>query len=114
MKRLVQLILAASLLSLSCQTIYNLVNPNEPTTLTPIPASDDDVPSNKVASIAEKLDELGGQPCQDIDDFTCVTITVPLDHFDPANTETIDIVLAVAPALGERDVRPSLPWRTGR
>jgi pimeloyl-ACP methyl ester carboxylesterase len=102
MKRLVQLILAASLLSLSCQTIYNLVNPNEPTTLTPIPASDDDVPSNKVASIAEKLDELGGQPCQDIDDFTCVTITVPLDHFDPANTETIDIVFAVAPALGER------------
>jgi pimeloyl-ACP methyl ester carboxylesterase len=31
-----------------------------------------------------------------------VTITVPLDHFDAANSETIDVVFAVLPAQGER------------
>jgi pimeloyl-ACP methyl ester carboxylesterase len=45
---------------------------------------------------------LGGKPCENITRFTCVTITVPLDHFDPANPEAIEVVFAVAPARGER------------
>jgi pimeloyl-ACP methyl ester carboxylesterase len=30
-----------------------------------------------------------------------VTVTVPLDHFDPANTQTIDVVFAILPASGQ-------------
>ena len=30
----------------------------------------------------------------------CGTLTVPLDHFDPANTSTIDVVFAILPASG--------------
>lgn len=48
------------------------------------------------------LAELGGQPCPDESAFTCVTLTVPLDHFDPANRQTIDVVFGVLPATGER------------
>ncbi len=48
------------------------------------------------------LEELGGQPCPDDSVFTCVTLTVPLDHFDPANRETLDVVFGVLPATGER------------
>ena len=55
-------------------------------------------PPNPILAI---LEELGGQPCPD-SDFTCVTLTVPLDHFDSANRETIDVVFGVLPATGER------------
>lgn len=48
------------------------------------------------------LEELGGQPCPDDSAFTCVTLTVPLDHFDPANRETLEVVFGVLPATGER------------
>jgi pimeloyl-ACP methyl ester carboxylesterase len=48
------------------------------------------------------LEELGGQPCPSESDFTCVTLTVPLDHFDPANRNTVDVVFGVLPATGER------------
>lgn len=50
---------------------------------------------------AEILEELGGEPCPD-SDFTCITLSVPLDHFDPANPERIEVVFAVLPAEGER------------
>jgi pimeloyl-ACP methyl ester carboxylesterase len=45
---------------------------------------------------------MGGTRCEEAPDFTCVTIKVPLNHFDSANTETIDVVFAVAPAEGKR------------
>lgn len=48
------------------------------------------------------LERLGGAPCEENPDFICVTVQVPLDHFDAANTETIGVVFAVAPAEGER------------
>lgn len=48
------------------------------------------------------LDELGGEPCEENPDLTCITIQVPLNHFDAANTETIDVVFGMAPATGER------------
>jgi pimeloyl-ACP methyl ester carboxylesterase len=52
------------------------------------------------AGIADVLDDLGGKPCPGGSDFTCVTIEVPLDHFNPSDTRTIDVVLAVLPASG--------------
>ena len=48
------------------------------------------------------LDELGGVPCFEWSYFTCVTIEVPLNHFDPSDTRTIPVVFAVLPASGER------------
>jgi pimeloyl-ACP methyl ester carboxylesterase len=51
------------------------------------------------AGIADVLEQLGGEPCPD-SEFTCVTITVPLDHFSPSDTRTIDVVFAVLPATG--------------
>jgi len=47
------------------------------------------------------LKRLGGTPCPD-SDFTCVTLTVPLDHFSPSNSQTLDVVFAVLPASGAR------------
>jgi pimeloyl-ACP methyl ester carboxylesterase len=58
--------------------------------------------SDESSSIAAKLKELGGTACEENPDFTCVTIQVPLNHFDPANTETLDVVFAVSPATGKR------------
>src|SRR5690349_4362963 len=60
-----------------------------------------EVPSEQ-PEIAPKLEELGGSSCDENPDFTCVTISVPLNHYDPANTKTIDVVFAVYPASGER------------
>ena len=52
-------------------------------------------------STREILRALNGVPCPD-SDFTCVTLTVPLDHFNPADTRTINVVFAVLPATGAR------------
>lgn len=52
------------------------------------------------ASTRERLLSLGGVPCPNGSAFTCVTLTVPLDHFNPADTRTIDVVFAVLPASG--------------
>lgn len=48
------------------------------------------------------LERLGGTSCEENPDFTCVTIQVPLNHFDASNTETLDVVFAVSPATSER------------
>lgn len=48
------------------------------------------------------LDDLDGIPCFDGSAFTCVTIEVPLDHFNPSDTRTINVTFAVLPASGER------------
>jgi pimeloyl-ACP methyl ester carboxylesterase len=79
MKRFVLYFLILCILSLACRTL--------------IPQS----PAN-----TEKLQELNGTPCSVNPDFICVTLEVPLDHFDAANPETIEVVFAVAPATGER------------
>ena len=34
-------------------------------------------------------------------EFTCVTIDMPLDHFDPSDERTIGVTFAVLPASGE-------------
>src|SRR5512147_2501529 len=48
------------------------------------------------------LQQLGGQPCPDESTFTCVTLTMPLDHFNPADTRTLQVTFAVLPATGNR------------
>jgi pimeloyl-ACP methyl ester carboxylesterase len=104
-KRFVIFILSLSLVSLSCQTIYNLGKPDAEATSTlqpgGSPESSTSSPDN-LTDITRRLEELGGEPCDAHYEFTCVTLTVPLDHFDPANSETIEVVFAVAPATGER------------
>lgn len=105
MKRFVTFVLLLSLFSLSCQAFYNLVSPEDETTVPP-PSDNPNPPtispSSDLTNIEERLRELGGEDCDYANGFTCVTITVPLDHFNPANSETIDVVFAVAPATGER------------
>ena len=53
-------------------------------------------------STEQLLEDLGGFACYEGSAFTCVTIDVPLNHFDPADTRTIPVVFAVLPAAGER------------
>ena len=48
------------------------------------------------------LKQLGGHPCPDESAFTCVTLTMPLDHFNVADTRTIQVTFAVLPATGNR------------
>ena len=52
-------------------------------------------------STADILSQLGGYPCPD-SDFTCIKLTVPLDHFGNSGGKTIDVVFGVLPATGER------------
>lgn len=48
------------------------------------------------------LENLGGQPCFEGSIFTCVTIDVPLDHFNSGDARTIPVVFGVHPATGVR------------
>lgn len=58
-------------------------------------------PTPERSDTATILEQLGGQPCPE-SDFTCVNLTVPLDHFHPENGLTLEVVFAVLPASGER------------
>jgi pimeloyl-ACP methyl ester carboxylesterase len=51
------------------------------------------------ADIGGYLAELGGRSCPD-SEFTCVTLTVPLDHLAPSDPRTLHVVFAVLPATG--------------
>ena len=53
-------------------------------------------------STQDFLSDRGGLPCFDESLFTCVTIDMPLDHFNPADTRTIPVTFAVLPASGAR------------
>jgi pimeloyl-ACP methyl ester carboxylesterase len=48
------------------------------------------------------LQDLGGYECFEGSAFTCVTMDVPLDHFNSDNLRTIPVTFAVLPASGER------------
>ena len=99
-KKLILVLLVFALATLACR----LFVPGTPTSEPPAP------PNSTVPEPSEpgtmdmmtKLKELGGVPCTENPDFTCVTITVPLDHFDSTNPEKLGVVFAVAPATGER------------
>ena len=97
-------------LIMACNFLIPTQTPTQEATVTPA------TEASAGGEIAAKLEELGGTACEENPDFTCVTIQVPLNHFDAANTETLDVVFAVSPATGETHghVRASLSRRTGR
>jgi len=66
-------------------------------------AQDEDEAEQAEPEIAPRLEELGGEPCPDYaSTYTCVTLSLPLDHNNPDSDETIDVVFAIRPATGER------------
>lgn len=97
MRKKLLLIVATGILVMSCNFLFPTPTPTADPAVT-----EEATESPASAGIADKLAELGGEPCEENPDFTCVSIEVPLDHFDAANTETLDVVFAVAPATGER------------
>ena len=102
-KKLILALSALVLATLACQLFIPGTPTSEPPTAAPPSVTDAPVTSAPgTGDIAARLAELGGKPCEENRDFTCVTIQVPLDHFDPSNTETLDVVFAVSPAKGQR------------
>ena len=99
-KRVILILSVLTLAALSCR----LFIPDSPTPEPPPPSDPGEPapPEPGTVDMHSKLIELGGQPCAENPDFTCVGIQVPLDHFDSTNTETLDVVFAVSPAYGER------------
>ncbi|PWH11742.1 MAG: hypothetical protein DDG60_16640 [Anaerolineae bacterium] len=75
---------------------------SDPATSTPPSATVIPPAATKIDDIRPILAQLGGQPCEEQPDLTCVTLNVPLNHFDPAQDETIQVTFAVLPASGER------------
>ena len=80
--------------------------PQQPPPSSPPPTPAAEAPPTSEARLerddtAALLGRLGGYPCPD-SDFTCVNFEVPVDHFDPANLETIEVVFGVLPASEER------------
>lgn len=59
-------------------------------------------PTYALGDMQALIQEYEGQPCDENPDFTCVTLTMPLDHFDASNPKTVDVVFAIHPAAGER------------
>jgi pimeloyl-ACP methyl ester carboxylesterase len=99
-KKFIPLITVLVFATLACRLfIPGAPTPGSPPTQKP----DSNQPGNSgKGDIVARLEELGGKPCEEKLEFTCVSIQVPLDHFDPANSETLSVVFAVAPARGER------------
>ena len=103
-KRLLTIMSSLGLFIMAC-TFGGLVpslgnaTPTSAPNTTALPATQ---PAAQTGDMADTLNRLGGQPCEEKPEFTCVTIQVPLNHFDTANSETLDIVFAVLPASGER------------
>lgn len=108
MKRLLGFVLVLSIISLACNSVLPTSSSNnevtsEPSSVTEVPAVEiPDVPINVIDDIQSKLDELGGAPCEENEELTCVTLQVPLNQADASSNETIDIVFGVLPASGER------------
>ena len=99
-KRLTLVLTALVLATLACR----LFIPGTPTPEPPPPteAPETQEPESGTVDMAARLAELGGAACDENPDFTCVSIQVPLDHFNAANSQTLEVVFAVSPATGER------------
>jgi pimeloyl-ACP methyl ester carboxylesterase len=78
------------------------ISTSQPAVTVTIPTAQPTFSSGQGGDMKGALERLGGTACTENPDFACVTIQVPLNHFDPANTETLDVVFGVAPASGER------------
>ncbi len=101
-KKLLTIIVCVGVFMMACN-FGGILTPKETVTPTAAPATETDTPAPSTGSnMTSMLERLGGQPCEENPDFTCVAIQVPLDHFDSSNTETLEVVYAVAPATGER------------
>jgi len=96
-----KLILALSILALAVLSCRMFI-PGTPTSEPPSASDALETPEPSPVDMQAKLDELGGEPCAENPDFTCVSIPVSLDHFNGTNSETLEVVFAVAPATGER------------
>jgi pimeloyl-ACP methyl ester carboxylesterase len=97
MKKLLIGMAVLSFLMSACSGVTPMPSPTLAPTGTPVSVTE--VPST--AEPAAGLDGLGGVPCPD-SDFTCVTLSVPLNHFDSNDSRTMDVVFAILPATGER------------
>jgi len=96
MKRFLGLIVILLIAQAACSTAKS--------TPTAAPAATEATVSATEAPVTEPvpgLEGLGGVPCPE-SDFTCVTLTVPLNHFDSSDPRTIEVVFAILPATGER------------
>ncbi|HQX17550.1 MAG TPA: alpha/beta fold hydrolase [Anaerolineales bacterium] len=93
-------LISLSLFALACN-FGGLLNTPTPTAPPPT-APPTKVTTTQSGDMAGLLERLNGAPCEENPDFTCVTIPVPLNHFDAANTETINVAFAVSQATGER------------
>jgi pimeloyl-ACP methyl ester carboxylesterase len=82
------------------QACTRLADTVTPAPTPPFPTSTPTPPVGRRAT-PDILASLGAAPCPD-SDFICVTLSLPLDHFDPDNSATIDVVFGVLPAAGER------------
>jgi pimeloyl-ACP methyl ester carboxylesterase len=87
-------------LAQACGPLTPMPAPTPLSTLAPMgtPVS---VTEGAATESAPGLKGLGGVPCPD-SKFTCVTLTVPLNHFDSKDSRKIKVVFAILPATGER------------
>ncbi len=85
-------------------------NPILPT-LSPPPTKQ---PSSPQPETSPPQSEIKEYPCPDTEGFTCVKLTVPLDHFansnpnSNSNSNTIGVVFAIRRATGERSERKGM------
>jgi len=99
-RKLILALAVLALATLACRLFIPGTPTLEPPPVTDAPETSEPAPGT--VDMAARLAELGGEPCEENPDFTCVSIQAPLDHFDAANTETLDVIFAVSPATGER------------
>jgi len=99
MKKSLAALIALLFLTQACGPVTPIPMP----TATPLGTSPTTVSVTEAPTMepAVGLEALGGEPCPD-SDFTCVTLTVPLNHFDPQDKRTTEVVFAILPATGER------------
>ena len=57
--------------------------------------------SGAPTATSSTLADLGGELCED-SAFTCVTLDLPVNHFDPSDDRTLAVTFAVLPASGAR------------
>jgi pimeloyl-ACP methyl ester carboxylesterase len=91
---------------LACNYATRIFTPSTATPVEPTAMPDTQTATppdfTRIDNITPVLEQLGGKACKEQPDMTCVTIDVPLDHFDPANSESLQVEFAVLPATGER------------
>ncbi|NMC12339.1 MAG: alpha/beta hydrolase, partial [Chloroflexi bacterium] len=97
----------SNITQLSTPTVSEQVLPspaveNEPTEApSPTAVIEQPTATSAVKTMTEILEELGGYPCSDESEFTCIDIEVPLNYFDEESKETMTVVFGILPATVE-------------